>query len=347
MRFVALMSGCVVAMLALAGSASASTLAVNSAGVLRLDAKFREVNGVTLREQFADPAYVVDDTAGVSAGSGCVQVSPTRAQCLIFDASFNKLINNVVLDLGDRADTSDVFTSFGFTPVEVDGGWGDDVLSGASVDGYTARGGPGDDTIDRVATNGDPIDVDGGFGDDTVSTSRDGRTWIDPRRVRLRPPDDRRAGVWVNRRRTGAGRHHRRRRDHRARLRRLRQRHHRPAARDVDRLRLRTRLLRGLRGPDRDALRAAAAPALRLALGGHAHAERNQRGAHDGVARSAYAWPAKCIAGAATAHQRVADRQRGIGPGVTITSAATPTKAQSAPIYIAVPLIDCCPRATR
>ena len=75
-----------------------------------------------------------------------------------------------MLDLGDRADTSDVFTSFGFTPVEVDGGCGADVLSGASVDGYTARGGPGDDTINRVATNGDPIDVDGGFGDDTVST---------------------------------------------------------------------------------------------------------------------------------------------------------------------------------
>ena len=35
------------------------------------------------------------------------------------------------------------------------------------------------------------------------------------------------------------------------------------------------------------------------------------------------------------------------GPGVTITRAATPTKAHSAPIYIAVPLIDCCPRATR
>ena len=50
MRFVALMSGCVVAMLALAASASASTLAVNSAGVLRLDARFGEVNGVTLRE---------------------------------------------------------------------------------------------------------------------------------------------------------------------------------------------------------------------------------------------------------------------------------------------------------
>jgi hypothetical protein len=30
-----------------------------------------------------------------------------------------------------------------------------------------------------------------------------------------------------------------------------------------------------------------------------------------------------------------------------MTRAATPTKAQSAPIYVAVPLIDCCPRATR
>jgi hypothetical protein len=170
MRYVALVFGCVIAMLAIAGAASASTLAVDQAGVLRLDANFGEVNGVTLRELFPDQAYVVDDTAGVMAGNGCVQVSPTRAQCLIFDPSLNKLINDVVLDLGDRGDTSDVFTSFGFTPVEVHGGWGDDVLSGASVGGYTARGGPGDDTIDRVATNGDPIAVSGGFGDDTVST---------------------------------------------------------------------------------------------------------------------------------------------------------------------------------
>jgi hypothetical protein len=35
------------------------------------------------------------------------------------------------------------------------------------------------------------------------------------------------------------------------------------------------------------------------------------------------------------------------GPGVTMTRAATPTKAQSAPTYVAVPLIDCWPRATR
>ena len=170
MRFVALMSGCVIAMLAVAGTASASTVAVNRAGVLRLDARFGEVNGVTLREGSPLGTYVIDDSAGLTAGSGCAQVSTSRAQCLIVDASGAALINSVVLNLGNRNDTSDVFTSFGFTPVEVDGGFGDDVLSGSSVDGYAAYGGPGDDTIDRVATNGDPVDIDGGFGDDTVST---------------------------------------------------------------------------------------------------------------------------------------------------------------------------------
>ena len=97
-------------------------------------------------------------------------MSPTRGQCLIADPS-GTFINKVVLDLGDRDDTSDVVTFFGFTPVEVDGGWGDDVLLGGAVGGYAAYGGPGDDTIDRVTTNGDPIDVDGGFGDDTLATT--------------------------------------------------------------------------------------------------------------------------------------------------------------------------------
>jgi len=92
MRFVALMSGCVIAMLAVAGTASASTVAVNRAGVLRLDARFGEVNGVTLREGSPLGTYVIDDSAGLTAGSGCAQVSTTRAQCLIVDASGAALI---------------------------------------------------------------------------------------------------------------------------------------------------------------------------------------------------------------------------------------------------------------
>ena len=169
MRYVALMSGCVVAMLAIAGSASASTLAVNQAGVLRLDAKFGEVNGVTFREGTPFGTYNVDDSAGLTAGRGCTQVSPTQGQCLIADAT-GALINKVVLDLGNRDDTSDVATFFGFGPVEVDGGFGDDVISGGAVGGYAAYGGPGDDTIDGITTNGDPVDVDGGSGDDTIAT---------------------------------------------------------------------------------------------------------------------------------------------------------------------------------
>lgn len=170
MRFVALMSGCLVAMLAVAGGASASTLAVNQAGVLRLDARFGEVNGVTFREGTPFGTYTVDDSAGLTAGRGCTQVSPTQGQCLIADAS-GTFINKAVLDLGNRDDTSDVATFFGFTPVEVDGGFGDDVLLGGAVGGYAAYGGPGDDTIGGITTNGDPVDVDGGFGDDTLATT--------------------------------------------------------------------------------------------------------------------------------------------------------------------------------
>jgi hypothetical protein len=35
---------------------------------------------------------------------------------------------------------------------------------------YEVDGGLGDDTIDKISTNGDPVDVDGGPGDDTIST---------------------------------------------------------------------------------------------------------------------------------------------------------------------------------
>jgi hypothetical protein len=171
MRFVALMSGCLVAMLALAGSASASTLAVNQAGVLRLDARFGEVNGVKFSEGSPFGTYVVEDSAGLTAvGPECTQVSPFQGQCLIADATGTP-INKVVLDLGNRDDTSTVATVFGFVPVEVDGGFGDDTLSGGAQDGYTVKGGPGDDKIEGIKTNADPIDINGGLGNDTISTS--------------------------------------------------------------------------------------------------------------------------------------------------------------------------------
>lgn len=181
MRTLVTVSVCVVALLGLAGTACASTLSVSNEGVLRLAARPGEMNRVTLGEGplLGGWGYTVGDSAGLTAGRGCTQVSATQAQCLLGGLSDPALggldIHQIVLDLGNRGDTSNVFTSMGFAGVEVRGGAGDDVLSGGAVvptsSPYTVDGGPGDDVIDRVATNGDPVDIDGGPGDDTVSTS--------------------------------------------------------------------------------------------------------------------------------------------------------------------------------
>jgi hypothetical protein len=181
MRSFAAVTACVAACCALASTASASTVFVSKSGVMRLAAGSGEVNHVTLREAGVPSGlvYTVGDTAGVHAAVGCTQVAPTQAQCLIGQASDPTLggraINQVVLDLGDRNDTSDVLTFGVFASVAVRGGFGDDVLTGGaevpSTGAYEAHGGPGDDVIDEVSTNGGPVDVDGGFGDDTLSTT--------------------------------------------------------------------------------------------------------------------------------------------------------------------------------
>ncbi|HEX5925945.1 MAG TPA: hypothetical protein VFY45_19100 [Baekduia sp.] len=177
MRCFALASSFVIAMLVFAGAAGASTLAVGNAGVLRLVAKHGEVNHVTVRD--AAPAgffgYVVSDTAGLKARRGCIQESPTQADCTVDDPATAMNVDDFVLDLGDLNDTSDVFTSNSATGVQVNGGLGDDLLSGGATvptgSAYTVNGGPGDDTIDRINTNGDPIDINGGLGNDTISTN--------------------------------------------------------------------------------------------------------------------------------------------------------------------------------
>jgi hypothetical protein len=177
LRCLALASSCVIALLAFAGTAVASTLAVDDAGVLRLVARHGEVNHVTVRD--APPpgffGYVVTDTAGLTAGPGCTQLSPTQGSCVVDAGPTGRNVDDFVLDLGDMNDTSDVFTSNFATGVEVNGGLGDDVLSGGATvpsdSAYTVNGGPGDDTIDRINTNGDPIDINGGLGNDTIATA--------------------------------------------------------------------------------------------------------------------------------------------------------------------------------
>ena len=177
LRRLALASSCVIALLAFAGTAVASTLAVDDAGVLRLVARHGEVNHVTVRD--APPpgffGYVVTDTAGLTAGPGCTQLSPTQGSCVVDAGPTGRNVDEFVLDLRDMNDTSDVFTFNFATGVEVNGGLGDDVLSGGATvpsdSAYRVHGGPGDDTIDRINTNGDPIDINGGLGNDTIATA--------------------------------------------------------------------------------------------------------------------------------------------------------------------------------
>jgi hypothetical protein len=174
-RILAVVTGAVVALLGLAGAASASTLSVDQAGVLRLSARAGEVNRVTLRDTLVPTgfAFTVSDAGGLTVGRGCSRISATQAQC---GATLGGLpINHVDLDLGNRNDSSDVLTLNGSASVTVHGGPGDDHLSGGATvppgSAYEVDGGSGDDTIDKLSTNSDPIDVEGGPGDDTISTS--------------------------------------------------------------------------------------------------------------------------------------------------------------------------------
>jgi len=181
MRGLALVSACAVALLSLAGLAQASTVTVSAVGAMRLDARAGEVNGVTLREATLARgwAYTVDDVAGLEVGRGCTRLSVTAAQCIIGQVSDPLLgarpIRRIVLSLGDRADSSDVFTFDGFASVDVRGGAGDDVLAGGPAvpsDGsYSVSGDAGADSIVGLATNGGAVDIDGGPGDDRVSTT--------------------------------------------------------------------------------------------------------------------------------------------------------------------------------
>ena len=125
---------------------------------LHYEAGFGEQNTVTLTKgAFAQPYAVVDTTAVVSAGSGCVRVSDHRADC---GGAF-VLITNLDVRVYGLADFVDIESD---AAAYVDGGTNDD----------TILGGSGNDTL-RGETFGldDPCQggvdtIDGRGGDDTV-----------------------------------------------------------------------------------------------------------------------------------------------------------------------------------
>jgi Ca2+-binding RTX toxin-like protein len=153
----------IVGTLALAGTASASTLAVNG-GVLRFDAAKGETNNVDLRDG-AGQTTVTDSGSIIHAGNGCTQLTPHQASCPL-PGGFGD--QDVVMTLADRNDAARAFkVSFGH--VAIDGGAGNDTISDAPQSGADVDGGLGDDTITVHPNFGGAVDVHGGLGRDSIT----------------------------------------------------------------------------------------------------------------------------------------------------------------------------------
>jgi Ca2+-binding RTX toxin-like protein len=152
--------------LALAASASASTLAVDSGGTLRFDAARGEANNVDLRDG-GGQTTVTDSGSIIQAGNGCTQVTPHQASCPL-PGGFGD--QNVVMTLADRNDAARAFkVSFGH--IAIDGGAGNDTISDAPQSGADVDGGLGDDTITVHPNFGGSVDVHGGLGRDSITAA--------------------------------------------------------------------------------------------------------------------------------------------------------------------------------
>jgi Ca2+-binding RTX toxin-like protein len=154
----------IVGALVLAGTASASTLAVDGTGTLRFDAAKGEANNVNLRDG-GGQTVVTDSGSIIHAGSGCSQVTPHEASCPL-PTPFGP--QDVVMNLADRNDVARAFkVSFG--SVAIDGGAGDDTIEDAPQSGADVDGGLGDDTITVHPNFGGSVDVHGGLGRDSIT----------------------------------------------------------------------------------------------------------------------------------------------------------------------------------
>jgi Ca2+-binding RTX toxin-like protein len=153
----------IVGALALAGSASASALAVNG-GVVHFDAARGETNNVDLRDG-GGQTTVTDSGSVIHAGAGCTQVTPHEASCPLPPGFAGQ---DVAMTLADRNDVARAFkVSFGH--IAIDGGAGNDTISDAPQSGADVDGGLGDDTINVHPNFGGSVDVHGGLGRDAIT----------------------------------------------------------------------------------------------------------------------------------------------------------------------------------
>jgi Ca2+-binding RTX toxin-like protein len=154
----------IVGTLAMAASASASTLAVDGSGTLRFTAARGEVNHVDLNDLNGPQTIVTDTGSNVAVGAGCVQVTPHQGACPL-PANNNQA---VAISLGDRDDFAHAF-KLTTGHIAITGGSGADTIEDLPQFGADVSGGAGDDTITAHPNFGGAIDVHGDTGDDTIS----------------------------------------------------------------------------------------------------------------------------------------------------------------------------------
>jgi Ca2+-binding RTX toxin-like protein len=141
----------VVAVAGVPGVASAATVSSNGSTVT-YNAASHEVNSPALLSSFPTLTFS-DATAPLTAGAGCVAGPPVS--CAGFD---------LVLNLGDKADTTNVNNNAGNTTI--DGGSGSDDLEGGSIATVTVTGGDGNDAL---TVNANSVGTGhGGTGTDTL-----------------------------------------------------------------------------------------------------------------------------------------------------------------------------------
>lgn len=150
-------------LLAVAGSAPASTLAVDRGGTLRFTAAKGEVNHVDLSDPLAVQTVVTDSGSTITVGNGCMQVTAHQGVCPM-PANFDQ---SVAIDLADGDDFAHAF-KLTTGHIAIDGGSGADTIEDLPQFGADVRGGAGNDTITVHPNFGGSVDVQGDAGDDTI-----------------------------------------------------------------------------------------------------------------------------------------------------------------------------------
>jgi Ca2+-binding RTX toxin-like protein len=150
-------------LLAVAGSAAASTLTVDRGGTLRFTAAKGEVNRVDLTDSGGLQTVVTDGGSIITVGDGCVQVSPHQGACPLPGIS-----QEVAIDLADGNDFAHAF-KFTLGHIAVSGGPGADIIEDLPEFGADVTGGTGNDTITVHPNFGGSVDVHGDAGSDTIN----------------------------------------------------------------------------------------------------------------------------------------------------------------------------------